>query len=366
MQTTMTDRFEVTVETGRQADVTLDASSARDLELFLTRFEPPANAPVTRPVIVWKNDTRRVMDVRAYVADDGAWRLEFDNERPADDAPDAPERVDPRLDDLATMVWITDADRLARWFNRAWCTFVGAELEEELGWGWMRHAHPDDLVGLLEAYERGQRAQRGFDHVGRVIDRDGLVRWLRVRGVPRIQNDEFGGFIGICRLDEHAATDSEHSAAATSPVPFIPPTDEPASAVVERLADLEVALRISRPAEPVEASCLRRLASRWAAQHEVLAPRHDDIVLAVGEATANSALHAYRDGAGEIRLECAIDAAHATFRVRDWGAWLPPSAERDSRGILLMERLADSFELRHLADGTEVILRFDIGTPVRA
>jgi anti-sigma regulatory factor (Ser/Thr protein kinase) len=124
--------------------------------------------------------------------------------------------------------------------------------------------------------------------------------------------------------------------------------------------------RISRPAEPVEASCLRRLASRWAAQHEVLAPRHDDIVLAVGEATANSALHAYRDGAGEIRLECAIDAAHATFRVRDWGAWLPPSAQRDSRGILLMERLADSFELRHLADGTEVILRFDIGTPVRA
>jgi PAS domain S-box-containing protein len=362
----MIDRFEVIVETGLQADVALDASSARDLELFLTRFEPPADAPVTRPVVVWKDDTRLVMDVRAYVAEDGAWRLEFDNERPAVAAPETAERVDPRLDDLATMVWITDADRLARWFNRAWCEFVGAELDEELGWGWMRHVHPDDLVGVLEAYERGQRDHHGFDHVGRVIDRDGLVQWLRVRGVPRIQNDEFDGFIGICQLDEGAGSDSERSTAVTSPVPLIPPTDEPARAVVERLADLEVALRISRPAEPVEASCLRRLASRWAAQHEVLAPRHDDIVLAVGEATANSALHAYRDGAGEIRLECAIDAAHATFRVRDWGEWLPPSAERDSRGILLMERLADAFELRHLPDGTEVILRFEVGAPARA
>src|SRR5215467_5976072 len=113
----MTDRFEVIVDTGLQADVALDASSARDLGLFMTRFEPTAAAPLTRPVIVWKDETRRVMDVRAYVADDGAWRLEFDNERAADDTLDAPERVDPRLDDLATMVWVTDADRLARWFN---------------------------------------------------------------------------------------------------------------------------------------------------------------------------------------------------------------------------------------------------------
>jgi hypothetical protein len=31
-----------------------------------------------------------------------------------------------------------------------------------------------------------------------------------------------------------------------------------------------------------------------------------------------------------------------------------------------MERLADAFELRHLPDGTEVILRFEVGAPARA
>src|SRR5262245_47630434 len=122
----MADDFDVVIETGEGSDVVLDASSARELEIFLTRVETSADAPLERRVIVWKDGTRRVMDVRAFVDTDGSWRLAFGAEHPESDAPDRAAPVDSRLDELDTMVWLTDVDRLARWFNRAWCDFVGA------------------------------------------------------------------------------------------------------------------------------------------------------------------------------------------------------------------------------------------------
>jgi hypothetical protein len=59
-------------------------------------------------------------------------------------------------------------------------------------------------------------------------------------------------------------------------------------------------------------------------------------------------------------LECSLEDTRATFRVRDWGTWRTPTDDPDSRGIMLMRRLADAFELRHLSDGTEVVLTFAV------
>ena len=61
-----------------------------------------------------------------------------------------------------------------------------------------------------------------------------------------------------------------------------------------------------------------------------------------------------------VRLECALRESRAEIRIRDWGTWEEPSAARDSRGIGLMQRLCDSFELRHLSEGTEVILAYGL------
>src|SRR5262249_35383255 len=154
--------------------------------------------------------------------------------------PDVPEPVDHRLDALSTMAWTTDRERLARWFNAAWCDFVGAPLADELGWGWMRHVHSDDLVSLLEAYEAGHVGHHGFDHVTRLADRDGTYWSVRVRGVPRLVEDRFEGFIGICLPVSPAPMESSES----SPVMGVmPPSDEDAQVVVDRLANLEAALQ---------------------------------------------------------------------------------------------------------------------------
>jgi anti-sigma regulatory factor (Ser/Thr protein kinase)/PAS domain-containing protein len=350
----VTGRFEASIETGAPVDIVLDETSARELSFFLTHVQPAADAPVARRVLAWKDGHRCVVDVSVAAGLDGSWLLAFGDQRDDEESPDVPEPVDHRLDALSTMAWITDGERLARWFNSAWCDFVGAPLADELGWGWMRHVHHDDLVGLLEAYETGHLGRHGFDYVARLADREGAYWSVRVRGVPRLLDDRFNGFVGICLPVSRARAETP-----ASPVMHaMPPSDEDAKVVVERLANLEAALQIARPAEAMEAACLRRLATAWAAQHPALDGRRDDIGLAVGEATANAVIHAYRAATGVVRLECALDDGRAEIRIRDWGTWEVPARDRDSRGIVLMQRLCDAFELRHLAEGTEVVLAY--------
>jgi PAS domain S-box-containing protein len=340
-------------------DGVLDAASARDLAVFLEAVHPVPGATLQRPVAVWRGDTRYLVDVIVTTAADGSMRIDFGDDRPDATDLDEPEVVDARLEELDTMVWVTDADRLARFFNRAWLDFTGTTLADDLGWGWMQHVHPDDLNGMLTTYERAQQEQRGFEFVGRLASWDRDWWWVRARATPRRIDQSFQGFLGICEVISRAREGTPPDEAGVAEL--LPVADwehEAPAAVASRLARLAAALDVTRPAEPFEVTLLRRLASRWLGQHVALADRHDDVVLAVGEAAANSALHAYPDQAGRVQLTCALAPAHAEFRVRDWGRWQEPRAERDSRGIIMMRALTDDCAINHLADGTEVILRF--------
>jgi serine/threonine-protein kinase RsbW len=337
----------------------LDAASTRDLALFLDAVQPAPGDTVRRPVVVWRGEERYVVDLLVTADAGGTLRFDFGDERPDATDFDQPDVVDPRLDELETMVWVTDADRLARFFNTAWLAFTGAGLADDLGWGWMQRVHTDDLAGLLVAYEAAQNDHRGFEYVGRLASWDGDWWWARVRAAPRLIDERFQGFLGICEVLCRATGAAPPDGAGVAEI--LPPadwrTEEPA-AVASRLARLAAALDVTRPAEPIEVTLLRRLASRWLGQHVALVERHDDVVLAVGEAAANSALHAYPDRAGRVQLTCTLAPEHAEFRVRDWGMWQEPRAERESRGIILMRALTDDCVVNHLPDGTEVVLRF--------
>jgi anti-sigma regulatory factor (Ser/Thr protein kinase)/PAS domain-containing protein len=341
--------------------VMLDAASARDLTFFLPRVLAEPGAAVSRPVVVLRNGVPYRAHVTITQVTGGQWRLDLDDVRAVDDRGDADEGIDARLADLSTMVWLTDADRLARWFNPSWLEFVGRALDEQLGWGWMQRIHPDDLVPLLEAYEAAQEERRCFEHVGRVADRDERYRWVLTRAAPRFAGDDFAGFVGLCEVLAH---DAEGAAPELPRVADLYPADVlrdlPVARVVERLTRLGTALEVSRPAVVAEAVLLRKLASRWILQHDVLSARHDEMVLAVGEAAANAAVHAYRDGKGRVALQCDVDAKAATMRVRDWGAWKQPAPHGDGRGLLIMDALCDELTVHHDAAGTEVVLAFDI------
>src|SRR5262249_17021670 len=158
-------------------------------------------------------------DVRVATGPDGSWLVAFGDERDDEQSPEVPESVDQRLDALSTMAWITDGERLARWFNAAGCDFVGAPLADELGWAWMRRVRADDLAGLLEGYEEGHVGQHGFDHVARLADRDGAYWSVRVRGVPRLVDDCFNGFVGICLPISRAAPEPHQDSTVMGMMP---------------------------------------------------------------------------------------------------------------------------------------------------
>jgi anti-sigma regulatory factor (Ser/Thr protein kinase) len=345
--------------------VVLDARSFRDLALLTAAVPPESAGETERPIVVLRGTRRSTITARIS-CHDGRWRVALGAVVNEVRAPDEPEDVDPRLQDLTTMVWVTDRDRLACWFNDAWLTFVRADLCDQLGWGWMANVVQDDLLGLMRAYEAAHEARCGFDHVVRVVPQDGVAWWIRMRAAPRFTGAEFNGFVGICEPLAPAVASAPPAATTTyemGPAAIAVARGASLAPAVERLARLESVLDVARPALTVEAAVLRRVVSRWVQQHDRLTPRHDEIVLAVGEATANAVIHAYsasRERPGTVRLMCELRDDEAEFRVRDWGAWMEPRAGRDSRGTTLMRKLSDGFEVVHRPDGTDTVLRYHL------
>ncbi len=112
---------------------------------------------------------------------------------------------------------------------------------------------------------------------------------------------------------------------------------------------------------------IREEFSRWLRQFGLNPDRHNDLVLAVNEALANSAEFAYvrHSCPGNVTLAARYDpvAASLAVTIADEGAWREPTGsaipELRGRGIPLMRALADETVIEASAHGTTVRLRFD-------
>jgi PAS domain S-box-containing protein len=97
------------------------------------------------------------------------------------------------------MIWMSGPDALCTYFNRRWLDFTGRRLEQELGDGWTKGVHPDDLDGCLDGYWRAFAAQEEFTLEYRLRGADGRYRWVLDHGTPRTEaNGRFRGYIGSC------------------------------------------------------------------------------------------------------------------------------------------------------------------------
>ena len=81
------------------------------------------------------------------------------------------------------------------------------------------------------------------------------------------------------------------------------------------------------------------------------------IAVAVSEAATNAIEHAYgpTEGWFEVDADVRTDAVEVT--VRDGGRWRPKARGGGGRGLALIGRLMDEFELRRTPTGTEVWMR---------
>jgi anti-sigma regulatory factor (Ser/Thr protein kinase) len=112
-----------------------------------------------------------------------------------------------------------------------------------------------------------------------------------------------------------------------------------------------------RPARAAELSTLRRVLAAWL--ESVGIPREDItlVSVAVSEAATNSIEHAYDKREGWVEIEARRDETDVVIAVRDAGRWRPKARGGGGRGLGLIGRLMDEFELRRSDQGTEVWMR---------
>ena len=107
------------------------------------------------------------------------------------------ERFRNMADTAPVLIWVAGPDKLRTFFNRAWLTFAGRPMEQELGNGWADRIHPEDLDSWSATYASAFESHSPFRIEYRMRRADGEYRYLLSAGVPRFQSDgAFAGYIG--------------------------------------------------------------------------------------------------------------------------------------------------------------------------
>jgi PAS domain S-box-containing protein len=133
--------------------------------------------------------------------------------------------------------------------------------------------------------------------------------------------------------------------------------DDVAVLSVRYVGNAPGAFRWRRAARASELGTMRRVMSAWLEAAGV--PREDImlIAVAVSEATTNSIEHAYGKQEGWVEVEARRDDDDVVIMVRDGGRWRAKAQSGGGRGLGLIGRLMDEFELRRSDQGTEVWMR---------
>lgn len=107
----------------------------------------------------------------------------------------------------------------------------------------------------------------------------------------------------------------------------------------------------------VELKTLRSALRQWLARLDLDKDTQYDVLLAAGEACANSVEHAYGSGHGPVERVGAVHHGTVELTVSDGGAWIgPPSESQRDQGLLLMRSLVDAVTVRATGSGTVVSL----------
>jgi serine phosphatase RsbU (regulator of sigma subunit)/anti-sigma regulatory factor (Ser/Thr protein kinase) len=119
------------------------------------------------------------------------------------------------------------------------------------------------------------------------------------------------------------------------------------------------------PALPTELRRLRTAVRRWSTAAGASHDEINDLVVAIGEASANVVEHAYGPAGGSLTLRLSLDGDTVVAEVADNGRWREARGQNRGRGTVLIEGLTDSAEIRRGADGTRVTLRKNLAKETR-
>jgi len=102
-------------------------------------------------------------------------------------------------DTAPIMIWVSQADGKYSFCNKAWASFSGHTLEDELEVVWEKVIHPQDFPRCLEVYLKACERLENFTLEYRFKRADGAYRWVEDTAAVRFNSQgNFGGFIGSC------------------------------------------------------------------------------------------------------------------------------------------------------------------------
>jgi anti-anti-sigma factor len=136
--------------------------------------------------------------------------------------------------------------------------------------------------------------------------------------------------------------------------------DDVAVLVAHRRATSLEPLHLDLVAQPAALPGVRRRLGSWLAAIGMGEQERVGVMVAVGEACANAAEHAYRGaepGPMSVTADVDVDGV-LSVSVRDEGTWRPPDRDPGDRGrgLLIMRQLVDTVVLDEQARGTTVTL----------
>jgi PAS domain S-box-containing protein len=88
-------------------------------------------------------------------------------------------------DAVPQIVWITDAEGRAEFFNKHWSDYTGSAYFPATATAVAaEHVHPEDVVATTTAFEQARRTGTTFLLEHRIRSANGAYRWFLVRGEP--------------------------------------------------------------------------------------------------------------------------------------------------------------------------------------
>jgi len=100
------------------------------------------------------------------------------------------ERFRSLIEATASMIWTTPPSGQFEAPQRSWTAFTGQTDDELKGWGWLDAVEPEDQPLTIDAWNAAVTAQSLLLLEHRVRRHDGEWRWMAVRAVPVLDDDD--------------------------------------------------------------------------------------------------------------------------------------------------------------------------------
>ncbi|MDQ3844859.1 MAG: PAS domain S-box protein [Bacteroidota bacterium] len=102
-------------------------------------------------------------------------------------------------DNAPVMMWLTDKEKKAKFFNKAWLEFRGQSMEEALQKGWTDGMHPDDCERTLKIFNDAFDHKLPLEFKYRVQHQHNDYVWLHNKAKANFTPEgQFMGYIGSC------------------------------------------------------------------------------------------------------------------------------------------------------------------------